>query len=65
MMVTSNVRLVRPLGEGGMGSVWVAEHRSLRTNVVVKFMAQDLAKSPDAKSLPGWSGSDPAAASLQ
>ena len=48
MMVTSNVRLVRPLGEGGMGSVWVAEHQSLRTNVVVKFMAEDLAKSPEA-----------------
>ena len=48
MMVTSNVRLLRPLGEGGMGSVWVAEHLSLRTNVVVKFMAEELAKSPEA-----------------
>ena len=48
MMVTSNVRLLRPLGEGGMGSVWVAEHLSLRTQVVVKFMAEDLAKSPEA-----------------
>ena len=48
MMVTSNVRLLRPLGEGGMGSVWVAEHLSLRTDVVVKFMAEDLAKSPEA-----------------
>ena len=48
MMVTSNVRLLRPLGEGGMGSVWVAEHLSLRTNVVVKFMAADLAKSAEA-----------------
>jgi len=48
MMVTSNVRLLRPLGEGGMGSVWVAEHLSLKTNVVVKFMAEELAKSPEA-----------------
>lgn len=48
MMVTSNVRLVRPLGEGGMGSVWVADHLSLRTTVVVKFMARELANSPDA-----------------
>jgi serine/threonine-protein kinase len=48
MMVTSNVRLVRPLGEGGMGRVWVAEHLSLRTNVVVKFMSRDLADSPEA-----------------
>ena len=29
-----------------MGSVWVAEHLSLRTHVVVKFMAEDLAESP-------------------
>jgi serine/threonine-protein kinase len=48
MMVTSNVRLVRPFGEGGMGSVWIAEHLSLRTMVVVKFMSRDLAKSSEA-----------------
>jgi serine/threonine protein kinase len=48
MMVTSNVRLVRPLGEGGMGAVWVAEHLSLRTQVVVKFMARDLTGSGEA-----------------
>src|ERR1700722_17189952 len=48
MLVTTNVRLVRPLGEGGMGSVWVADHLSLRTQVVVKFMAHELAKSPEA-----------------
>src|SRR5579864_4942980 len=48
MMVTSNVRLLRPLGRGGMGSVWVAEHVSLRTNVVVKFMARELADSQEA-----------------
>jgi serine/threonine-protein kinase len=48
MMVTSNVRLVRPLGAGGMGSVWVAEHLSLRTHVVVKFMSTELAENADA-----------------
>ena len=32
-----------------MGAVWLAEHQSLRTNVVVKFMAEDLAKSSEAK----------------
>jgi serine/threonine-protein kinase len=48
MMVTSNVRLLRPLGEGGMGAVWVAEHLSLRTQVVVKFMVRDLAQSAEA-----------------
>jgi serine/threonine protein kinase len=48
MLVTSNVRLVRPLGQGGMGSVWVAEHLSLKTHVVVKFMARELADSKEA-----------------
>jgi len=47
-MVTPAVRLTRPLGEGGMGSVWVADHLALRTQVVVKFIAEDLAKHPEA-----------------
>ena len=46
--VTPNIRLVRSLGEGGMGSVWLAEHLSLRTNVVVKFMSAELANSTEA-----------------
>ena len=48
MMVTPNVRLTRPLNEGGMGTVWVAEHLALRTDVVVKFITGDLVKNPDA-----------------
>lgn len=47
-MVTSTVRLERPLGEGGMGSVWVAEHLALKTTVVVKFMSKELAANADA-----------------
>jgi hypothetical protein len=38
-----NVRLVRLLAEGGMGSVWVADHLGLRTQVAVKFIAADAA----------------------
>ena len=41
-MVTDNVRLVSVLGEGGMGSVWVADHLSLHTRVAVKFMSAAL-----------------------
>jgi serine/threonine-protein kinase len=48
MMVTSSVKLVRPLGEGGMGSVWLAEHQSLHTQVVVKFIAAEFTTSPEA-----------------
>lgn len=40
--VTSSVRLVRPLAEGGMGKVWIAEHLVLDTRVVVKLMSKDL-----------------------
>lgn len=48
-MVTSSVRLVRPLGQGGMGSVWVAEHLGLHTQVVVKFISAELAGSDEAQ----------------
>ncbi|MBL8716299.1 MAG: serine/threonine protein kinase [Myxococcales bacterium] len=42
-LVTPSVRLVRPLGQGGMGSVWIADHLTLRTKVAVKFMSTTLA----------------------
>jgi hypothetical protein len=48
MFVTPTIRLARALGAGGMGSVWVADHLALHTEVVVKFMAADLAWSADA-----------------
>ncbi|MBM4357809.1 MAG: serine/threonine protein kinase, partial [Deltaproteobacteria bacterium] len=35
---TGNLRLVRRIGAGGMGTVWLAEHLTLRTRVAVKFL---------------------------
>ncbi len=48
LFVTPSVRLVRALGEGGMGRVWLADHTALHTQVVVKLMAADLESSGDA-----------------
>ena len=48
-MVTPSVRLLRPLGEGGMGAVWVADHLALSTQVVVKFISDELRGSDDAR----------------
>jgi serine/threonine-protein kinase len=45
--VTPSVRLVRPLAQGGMGTVWIAEHLVLDTNVVVKLMAKELESSAE------------------
>jgi serine/threonine protein kinase len=45
-MISQSVRLSRPLGAGGMGSVWLADHLALKTQVVVKFMSAELGADP-------------------
>ena len=45
--VTPNISLVRMLDQGSMGSVWVAEHATLGTQVAVKFMSPEVAKNPN------------------
>ncbi|MGK4002680.1 protein kinase [Sorangium sp. So ce1036] len=42
----SQLRLLRALGQGGMGSVWLAEHVALRTQVAVKFLRDTYADHP-------------------
>ncbi len=45
--ITPTVQLVRPLAEGGMGRVWVADHIGLHTQVVVKLMSEEMLARPD------------------
>lgn len=45
-LVSPHVKLVRMLKRGGMGSVWIAEHLGLSTQVAVKFIATTVADDP-------------------
>lgn len=46
--VVGDYRLIRPLGEGGMGSVWLAEHAVLPKRFAIKFLLRDYASNTDA-----------------
>jgi serine/threonine-protein kinase len=48
MLVGASVRLARPIAAGGMGSIWLGEHLTLRTPVAVKFLSAELWDDPDA-----------------
>jgi serine/threonine-protein kinase len=62
-LVTPSVRLVRPLIQGGMGALWIADHLTLKTQVVVKFIAEGLSK--DAASLARFSREAAAASQVK
>jgi serine/threonine-protein kinase len=40
-------RLDKQLGQGGMGSVWLAEHLALRSSIAIKLMDPALARTPE------------------
>ena len=48
-VIGGRYRLVAPLAEGGMGSVWRAEHQTLHHAVAVKFLSGGLAASPSMR----------------
>src|ERR1035438_10500827 len=45
-IVRGKYRIVSKLGQGGMGVVYLAEHRLLDGQVALKFLAVDLSRNP-------------------
>ncbi len=48
-IIANKYRLVRLLGKGGMGSVWLAEHLTLQSPVAIKLIDFVAAKNPMAR----------------
>ncbi len=48
-LLSDKYRLIRLLGKGGMGSVWLAEHTALKTQVAVKLIDSELGKLPKSR----------------
>src|SRR3954468_24534229 len=46
--LAGSIRLETKLGEGGMGSVWTAQHLALKTQVAVKLLAAHMAQDAAA-----------------
>jgi serine/threonine-protein kinase len=49
-LISGKYRLLRPLGAGGMGSVWAARNELTDRDFAIKFLLPDLAKNKEALS---------------
>jgi serine/threonine-protein kinase len=49
-ILSGKYRLERELGRGGMGSVWLAQHLTLRSPVAIKLIDPGIAANPEALS---------------
>lgn len=50
MIIAERFELLRPLGKGTMGSLWVAHHKTLDIDLALKFIDPDLVDRPDLRS---------------
>lgn len=48
---TGKYRLLRVIGEGGVGVVFEAEHTTLRQHVAIKMLLPDLRRCPSLQTL--------------
>jgi eukaryotic-like serine/threonine-protein kinase len=40
--IVGNFRVIGKLGKGGMGEVWLGEHKEIKTKVAIKMLAEDI-----------------------
>lgn len=48
-MIAGKYRVVRPIGSGGMGTVWEGVHATLGTRVAIKLIKPQFAQQPEAR----------------
>src|SRR4051812_14249967 len=46
-VISERYRVIRKLGEGGMGTVYLAEHVFIEKKVALKVLSEDFARKPD------------------